>query len=700
MADSIAVQAADDQEDKGKGETFLSIFDVPIKKNTSSTQVPVNEDLKNFDPSNLFDEFSNLAEQERIEHEKNEAEIAEKLSSYSSFSDEIEEQRQNLIDINLSEKDARALPDLIQNLYQTRDDLTEQLTSLENQGRQLEEKNSTLGAKITDLKKFLEGFRRQKEENIKKFGGQEKGEKRFLELESKTEQAVRQNQRQAADNLTEYQAWKIEATEALAPILKNLKIAREGDKLTADEVLELKNDFEVFLKNKEELNNRTAPIIEKINEKQALIEDLMKDERIPARISKFEKLIVKRQQEFVNSVLEIVKAKTKPEETLLEQTIQAFYKIELAKLNQINSPEKKADSAATLAQSLIKTLGKIANQSNINLDELYSHLKNLNQNGTLPPSSKGYNDVLFLAYCLGITGHPERASQPFATEAKALLDNPKEAELYTDKRLKAFKPVLATLKAGFDLNNSQPTDQPRIFGIWLGKLEPLLAPIPDLENDPAYSQNHKQLSAAIREFVTSHRQIAHDQARQIELKLKGLLKRLEQTLSSQTGSGAKLIKLDSYALTVEQAQEFSTEVTKLSQEYSSLGPIKLGNNAKKLQDEVDRFSKLLLLKVPELRKAAEIVNFDLGRIDVGAPDTINPKLEQLATTLKEKRIEAKEKQASLTQNITDLKAQVKEEILNNQEIETVINSTWLDKSYTSDLISLYAQVEEEFLGLE
>ena len=104
--------------------------------------------------------------------------------------------------------------------------------------------------------------------------------------------------------------------------------------------------------------------------------------------------------------------------------------------------------------------------------------------------------------------------------------------------------------------------------------------------------------------------------------------------------------------------------------------------------------------MPELRKAAEIVNFDLGRIDVGAPDTINPKLEQLATTLKEKRIEAKEKQASLTQNITDLKAQVKEEILNNQEIETVINSTWLDKSYTSDLISLYAQVEEEFLGLE
>lgn len=492
---------------------------------------------------------------------------------------------------------------------------------------------------------------------------------------------------------------KIEAIEALAPILKNLKIAREGDKLSSQSLVELKNDFEIFIRHKQELNERTAPIIDKINEKQALIEDLLQDKRIPERIKKFETEVAKHRSEFVKSIIEVFKPKSQPESTLVEEISKAFYQVELARLKQANSPDKKAESAANLAQSLTRTLNKIHHQANIDLDQLHKHLSNLNQQGTLPPSSKGYNDVLFLAYCLGITGQPAKALETLRTEARAIHTEPKQAELYTDQRLSDFYPVLTAVQAGLDLVNSQPAGQPKIFGNWLKQLEPVLAGLPIKSANPEYSRIHKDLSAAIREFVTYNKQDAQDQARQIELKLKGLLKSLAKTLDDQVANNSKLIKLDSYALTIEQAQEFSSEVAKLSHEYNSLGPIKLGNSAKKLQEEIDRFSKLLLLKVPDLRKAAEIVNFDLGRIDVGAPDTIQPKLESLAETLKGKRLEAKENQAEHIRQLADLKDQVKSDILNNQEIEAAINSSWLDGSYNSELINLYAQVEEEFLNL-
>ena len=435
-------------------EPFLSVFDVPVK--TTRTARP-GEALE-FDPSQLYDSFAQQADEERAAYEQNEAEIAELLVRRAKLLEQQATLLDELAELNTTLDQARGLPQLIETMLSEQTALAPQFQELRHTGESLENERDTLAARITELEQFAKKIERERAETITRFGGGEKGEQRFVELEEKTRQSIELNRQELADTEERYESWRLAVTEAAGPLVGRLNRPLEHPTLMSQTLAELEAAFQRYIETQQTLNNKTSIIVEKHKTFQQAIDEILADERIPTRIAELEAAIEREREQFMHTVSELVldQNTSGPVVALVRELANTFFVTESQTLAQTESLLDRAEQATALGKSLRATFTKIVEQTNVDLKQLFEHLKHQREkdtNNQLPNASRGYNDILFFASVLGTTGTSGKVFEPFAIEARALKES--SVDTYVRRRATVFLPVFSVVQAALDLADTQ-----------------------------------------------------------------------------------------------------------------------------------------------------------------------------------------------------------------------------------------------------
>ncbi len=701
MANDTATHAEEQDASESEVATptdapFLSVFDVPVR---TSKSTPASDDLT-FDPAELYDSFTKQAEEERAEHERNEAEIAALLARRTTLIEEQAGTLDALAALGLTLDSASSLPHLIELMSGEQERLLPVLRALQEEGEALEQERADLSHRIKELEQFESKLIAEREQTIERFGGGERGVTRFKELEEKTRRTLEGNRDQRAESEERYESWRLSLIDAASPVSARLDRTLAPGELTSKSIDELMGQFGDYLMSQRTLNDQARTLVEQHQQAQQAIDEILADERIPARIAELEGAIEREQNQFADVVADLVLDRTSdlPVETLARLLASAFFAAESQSLdNQLSLPER-AEQATALGKSLRATFTKIANQTKVDLKKLFEHLKTQRtQSNHLPAASRGYNDVLMFASLLGITGTPGKALEPFLIEAKALHSEPEDVQRYVRERVEPFLPLFAIVQAALDLASTDGTQQ--TFPSWTSAAAQSLRITNtnvDLTAHREYQQAKSQLTESIEAYMDKQRELAHEAADQARNQMDDLAG-THDGLVRGAGESQRALEEAQAALTITtDGLDQARELAEITERYTRLGPIKVGGAAKRLQDEIDRSAKLLLLKLTDLRRAGELVQVDLGRFEVSNPPDLVEKLTKLSSALEALVKARRQERDQAALSLRELVHIFDDIILSDSTLDRSINSPWLSKEESKSLFDQYRELEERY----
>ena len=216
----------------------------------------------------------------------------------------------------------------------------------------------------------------------------------------------------------------------------------------------------------------------------------------------------------------------------------------------------------------------------------------------------------------------------------------------------------------------------------------------DLTHQHTYVRAQQVLSQEIAAHTSAQEQAAVTAANTAAERLEELRITHDQCLQVMNETQRGLEEAQA-ALTIttdglDQARELAT----LAAQYAHLGPIKVGGSVKRLQDDIDRAAKLLLLKLSDLRQAGELVKIDLGRFDVNQPDGLVTKLVEVSEALEELARSRRATRDHAKANMGELVQIFDTVILSDASLDQAVNSPWLPKERATALFEQYRELEE------
>ena len=646
-------------DDADSSAPFISVFDTPPDEDPIPTPLVETEEFTqtntsaSFDPQQLVAEFKARATAEREEQERVERELQAKLIELTQLKRLQREQYSQLTTLDVTEADARQFPERLTRLTTLVERLEPTITGLKEQGFSLEQQQLRHEQAIAQLEQFLSDTTAGRETMIAEFGGGEVGEQRYLEVEQRTQRALEQQQTTLTRTQELYQAWKREVIEAFQEPAKEVGLHVDASALQSSELDLLADGLATRQRSLQELGSKTANTITALDSIGHQIDQLLSDKRIHERLTAEEAGITAAHQSFADCVLLLHGiGEREPTELLLRRLSDTFFDIVF---DSVMSNEQRSQTASTtaagLSKSLTSALQKMKQQPAIDFVRLAAHIKaqlamQQTKRPALLPATKGYNDLLSFALLIGLVGSPRQAFEPFAIEHTALGGQNAQLPQYLAQRLVPFQQLFELLLAAHDARERVASLQsPEPWPTWLKDgIETLKAAGVDKQTDRSlnnYKELVGELAATLNKYITGQQKIAEQDVAQA----KGRLAELAATHRDLVGNyehGQSNLKESLSALAlVDDAMELVSELDRFFGQQPHFGLLPLARGNSKNHEEIEQRSKLLLLKLPELRRAAELISLDLGQVDVTDPTKLKPqfesfkaKLEQLVQELK------------------------------------------------------------------
>ena len=687
---------------------FLSVFDTPPEIATDTSSPSQTDTLTPFDPNALVAQFKATATAERKEQERIEQEIKAKLLELNQLRRQQQDQYDELTALALDEQRARQLPRQLELLNAHTQALRTQLPATLDQGQQLEDQRTQLTETIKQLDRFIQDTATQHEQMVAEFGGGEIGEKRYLEVEQRTKQALEMHTRTLDQVRGQYEQWQQETLASFAETTQELKITVRQEAVTVRSITTLDADIEVKHQALKTLGEQAGTIINRLDIIDQAIDQLLTDTRIAERLAAEEQTIADAYTAFIDSIVHLHKSSERePSTVLLQKLSRAFFDIALhQQSNEEQRAQTTAATATALSKSLTTTIHKMKQQPVIDFVRLAAHLKaqvalQETKRPTLTQATKGYNDLLVFGLMTGLIGNPRQTFEPYAIEHSALGGQASQAQQYLTQRLSQFKPLLAILHAAQHaqeqtrVGQTQPT-----WPTWVPEASQALqqAKLDGLidQTDQAYKTLVGEFSTLLSSHATVQKQHAEQEATRIRLRLEELDQTHQDLVGRYERSQEQLKEGLSALSLVDDALELVNELEKLVGQQQRFGLLPLARGNMNQHEEIEQRSKLLLLKLPELRRAAELVSLDLGQVDVTDPSKLKPQFVAFKARLEQTVQQARTEQTTHFDALRSLVELFDQVILGDKDFDLVIRSQWLSKELGEELFAQYRAIEQHY----
>lgn len=693
---------------------FISVFDTPPDDTPTPPVTPTPQDPPStdtptmFDPQQLVAEFKAKATAEREEQERIERELQAKLVELTQLKRLQREQYDQLAALDTAETDARQFPERLSRLATMVDRLEPATAGLKERGFSYEQQQQRHEQTISELEQFLRDTTAARDTMVAEFGGGEIGEQRYLEVEQRTQRALEQQQTTLTRTQELYQAWKREVIEAFQEPAKEVGMVVDAGSLQSSELDLLADGLATRRKSLEELGGKTASIITALDSVGHQIDKLLADKRIDERLAAEEIAITAAHQSFTDCVLLLHGiAEREPTELLLKRLANTFFDIVFESvMTSEQRPQTASTTATALSKSLTSALQKMKQQPTIDFVRLTAHIKaQLAMQQTKRPAllqaTRGYNDLLSFSLLIGLIGSPRQAFEPFAIEHAALGGQADQLQSYMTQRLAPFHKLFELITAAHDARERVANLQsPEPWPSWLkDAIETFKTSGIDKHIDQStgeYKELVAELASALSKYIAGQQKHAEQdvaQARQRLLELAGTHRDLTSNYEhSQTNLKESLSALS----LVDDSMELVNELERLIGQQRQFGLLPLARGNNKNHEEVEQRSKLLLLKLPDLRRAAELISLDLGQVDVTDPSKLKPQFDSFKAKLEQLVQEQRNEQAKQLEALGSLVELFDQVILGDKTFDQSMRSPWLPKALGEELFAQYRTVEQSY----
>lgn len=692
-------------DDADSSAPFLSVFDTPLADTPADPPAP-NPLETPFDPEALVAEFRATAAAERKEQERIEQEIKGKLLELTQLKRQQQEHHASLAALSLDESTARQLPRRLTLLNELTRAFATQLPNLSEQGQHLEEQRAAISDQIKQLDRFLKDTNGRREAMIADFGGGQLGEQRFAEVEQRTRQALEQRGVELERIKQAYDQWQHTTLTNVQELLTELSLTARQDTLTVRTLATLATDIEQKYEALQSLGEQAHGIIDRLDVIDHAVDQLLADQRVAERLHAEEQAIADAHTSFVEAVVKAHKIDDRePTAVLLQKLARAFFQQALSQQGS-ERRDTPAGTATSISKSLVSTLGKMRQQPTIDFVRLAAHLKAqvaLQEGATpsLTPATLGYNDLLVFGLMTGLIGNARQAFEPFAIEHTALGGQPATANEYLATRLIPFQPLIAILRAAHQAHlDTRAVKQQPAWPTWVADVVQLVeqSKVGTIAN--ATDAGFKSALAEFATLLSSHASTQQAHAQQEANRIRLRLEELDQTqrnLTERYEHSQEQLKQHLSALSlVDDALELVQDLEQLIGQQQRFGLLPLARGNMKQHEEVEQRSKLLLLKLPDLRRAAELVSLDLGQVDVTDPAKLKPQFLAFKARIAQNVEQARAEQATTHESLRSLVELFDQVILGDKDFDLVIRSQWLPKEVSEQLFAQYRTVEQRY----
>ncbi len=693
---------------------FVAVFDTPPADELPATPEPVSTPLADepagspFDPQQLVAEFKAKAAAEREEQERIERELQAKLVELTQVRRAQREHMQALAALEVTETEARHFPERLARLTTLIATLEPLLPALKDRGYALEQQAARTDQAISQLDQFLADLAAQQEAMVAEFGGGQLGQQRFDEVEQRTKRAGDQEQTTRTRTQELYHAWKRDVADTLQEAAKEVGLSFDPDALQSSELDLLADGIRTKNQALQALGANASAVIEQLDAVQRHIDTLLADQRITDRLNAEELAIDAAHAAFADCVVSLHGLTDKsPTEALLRRAADAFFDAAFDQvLTSDQRPQTAGATATGLSKSLTGALQKMKQQPAVDLVRLAAHIKaqlamQQAKKPALTQAIRGYNDLLSFALLTGLAGDAKQAFEPLRIEHAQLGGTPEQAQRYVIQRAEPFVRVhelfLAAREARERVRNLQ---SPEPWPAWLATCcEAIMAAgLASAERTASnqYKELVGELSGLLSKHIGSQQKHAEQDAAQARQRLNELARtHLELTKEYEQSQTDLKDGLAALAL-VDDSMELVNDLDRLVGQQQGFGLLPLARGNPKQHEEIEQRSKLLLLKLPDLRRAAELVSLDLGQVDVTDPNKLKPQFQsfklQLEQLVSQQRLEQTRRLEAL-RTLVDLFDQV---ILGDQAFDQAIRSPWLTKQASEELYGQYRTIEQNF----
>ena len=684
---------------------FLSVFETPP---ASSTQPEDSTSTQPFNPQDLVAEFKAKAAAEREEQERVEREIQGKLIELAKLKRSQREQYEQLSILEVTEEAARHFPDRLIRLEGAIQTLGSHIPTLKERGIELEHHQQELTQTIQQLERFLSDTARERDAMITEFGGGNLGEDRYREVEQRTQRALEQHTESLTKTREQYEHWKRETADTYQEAATELEVRLTVDTLQSSDLDDIAAQIGVRHETLRALGNKTTTITQSLDVLDQQIAQLLDDKRITERLTAEESEIAAAHTAFAECVITLHGAQEgELPAILIHRLADSFFDIVYEQIAGSSQRSQTAGNTATsLSKSLITTLQKMKQQPAIDFIRLAAHVKaqlalQQSERPTLTQSTKGYNDLLCFGLMIGLIGNSRQAFEPFAIEHTALGGQSDQLKKYLEQRVTPFHPIARTILAAQEARGrSQQEQTQELWPTWIKACADMLhtttvdTAIDHSAND--YKTLVSDLSSVLNNYVTTKRKHAEQEVSRAQQRLIELAD-TQQSLVSEYDLSQNTLKESLAALSLlDDSLELTSELEKLVGQQPHFGLLPLARGNQKQREEIEQRSKLLLLKLPDLRRAAELVTLDLGQVDVTDPAKLKPQFTAFKLRLEERINQQRETQAKLLARLGTLVELFDQVILGDKEFDSTISSPWLPKEVSEQLFSQYRSVEQGY----
>ncbi len=694
---------------------FLSVFDTPpltgpepaVVPEAAEAPMPAEPaDGTPFDPRELVAEFRAKAAAEREEQERIERELQAKLVELTRLRRAHRDHAEALSALALTETEARHFPERLARLRSLITGMEPLVPELKERGFALETQTARTEQTAGELEQFLADLATQRDAMVAEFGGGELGTQRFGEVELRTQRAIEREQaaRTRTDEL--YGAWKRDVLGIIQEPAKEVGLSVDPETLQSSELELLADRIRTKYQDLEALGGKAATVIDQLDRTGSEIDTLLADRRITDRLTAEETAVDAARNTVADCVVALhgITERT-PTELLLRRAAGTFFDIALDQVLASGERTQTAGTTATgLAKSLTGALQKMTQQPAVDLVRLAAHMKaqlalQQTKKPALTPAIRGYNDLLSFALLVGLAGDPKQALEPFRIEHAQLGGTPEQAGRYLTSRTEPFLGVYQLLLAAREARERvRNLHSPEPWPAWLAlSCEAVAGVVPAGTLEQARAKDLiGELAAALGKHIAGQQKQADQAVAQARQRLAELARtQLDLTRDYEESQADVKAALAALAL-VDDAMELVNELERLAGQQQGFGLLPLARGNPRQHEEIERRSKLLLLKLPDLRRAAELVSLDLGQVDVTDPGKLKPQFDafkrQLEQLVSQQRLEQERRHTALG-TLVGLFDQV---ILGDKSFDQAIRSSWLTKDASEELYAQYRNVEQTF----
>jgi hypothetical protein len=201
---------------------------------------------------------------------------------------------------------------------------------------------------------------------------------------------------------------------------------------------------------------------------------------------------------------------------------------------------------------------------------------------------------------------------------------------------------------------------------------------------------------SLSKYISSQQKHAEQDVAQARGRLTELTRTHRDLTASYEHSQTNLKESLSALALVDDAMELVTELERFASQQPHFGLLPLARGNMKNHEEIEQRSKLLLLKLPELRRAAELITLDLGQVDVTDPSKLKPQFDSFKSKLEQLVQEQRNEQAKQLEALGSLVGLFDEVILGDKTFDQIMRSPWLPKALGEELFARYRTVEQSY----